>query len=61
MSALPRPPWQQLLLQAIGEAADVNMNSRKVREKVKEVMHDVVEETAKDAAERTVKVVAEAS
>jgi len=54
-------PAAKKIAKAIGEAADVNMNGRKVREKVKEVMHDVVEETAKDAAERTVKVVAEAS
>ncbi len=54
-------PAAKKIAKAIGEAADVNMNGRKVREKVKEVMHDVVEETAKEAAERTVKVVAEAS
>jgi cardiolipin synthase len=54
-------PAAKKVAKAISEAADLNLNGRKVREKVKEVMHDVVEETAKDAAEKAMKVVAEAS
>jgi cardiolipin synthase A/B len=54
-------PVAKKVAKAISEAADVNLNGRKVRAKVKEVMHDVVEKTAKDAAEKAVKVAAEAS